>query len=484
MITKEEVLQLLRSTETFRLERTTALRDMDKFQEAICAFSNDLPDSRKNGYLIIGAYDDGSLSGLKVDDNLLNNIASIRSNGNILPLPVMSVERFEYDEGDLLVAEVSPSLVPPVRYRGRTFIRIGPRRDVASEAEERILMEKRASFMATFDATPCFSAKISDIDTDFIKNDYLPKVIDPQLLAEDDRDIKEQMASIHLYDTEHDRPTNAAVILFGKDPKYFMHGAYVQYVHFAGANNGSEILNEREFKGCLAKMLPLLESFVRDAVVTSRPVPISMLREQTVYNYPELALRELLMNACMHRDYQSNMPIRFYQYNDRIEILNAGGLYGEARPENFPNVNDYRNPIIAEAMKALKYVNMFNRGIERVTTMLKENGNPEPIFAVDKITVFEATVKPSLSINLVTNEEKVTKMVTKTVFKQQEIVNEILAFCDTPKSLTQIMGRVGLKHRYNTKKRYIDPLIETGFLVMTMPDKPNSKLQQYQRAKS
>lgn len=434
MLTKEEVLQLLRSTETYRVERTTALRDMDKFQEAICAFSNDLPNSRKNGYLIIGAHDDGSLSGLKVDDNLLKNIASIRSNGNILPLPVMSVERFEYDEGDLLVAEVSPSLVPPVRYRGRTFVRIGPRRDVASEAEERILMEKRASFMATFDATSCFSAKISDIDTDFIKNEYLPSLIDPELLAEDVRDIKEQMASIHLYDTEHDCPTNAAVILFGKDPKYFMHGAYVQYVHFAGINNGSDILNEREFKGCLAKMLPLLESFVRDAVVTSRPIPISMLREQTVYNYPELALRELLMNACMHRDYQSNMPIRFYQYSDRIEILNAGGLYGEARPENFPNVNDYRNPIIAEAMKALRYVNMFNRGIERVTTMLKENGNPDPIFAVDKITVFQATVNPSTSFykaeNCPENADTAQKIAQK--IAQKNVRRTFLAIAETP----------------------------------------------------
>lgn len=71
---------------------------------------------------------------------------------------------------------------------------------------------------------------------------------------------------------------------------------------------------------------------MRDAVVTSRPMPISMLREKNVLNYPDLALRELLMNACMHRDYQSNMPIRLYQYEDRIEILNAGGLYGEARP--------------------------------------------------------------------------------------------------------------------------------------------------------
>lgn len=477
MITKEEVQELLHSTETYRVERTTSTGDMDKFQEAICAFSNDLPNSRKKGYLILGAYDNGTLSGLKVDDALLKKIAAIRSDGNILPLPVMSVERFEFEDGDLLVAEVSPSLVPPVRYRGRTFIRIGPRRDIATEAEERILFERRTSYMATFDATPCFGATIDSIDVDYIKAKYLPQVIDTEVLASDNRDIKEQLSSIHLFDLEHDCPTNAAIILFGNDPQYFLHGCYVQYVHFAGKDRGSEIVNERQIKGSLCKMLPQLESFVRDAVVTARPVSISMLREKTLLNYPDLALRELLMNACMHRDYQSNMPIRLYQYEDRIEILNAGGLYGEARPENFPTVNDYRNPIVAEAMRGLKYVNMFNRGIQRVKNLLKENGNPEPIFTVDKITAFEVTVRPSLSLNLVTSEEKVTKSVTKLT----ETVNDIIAFCSTPRSMTEIMEHIGLKHRYNVKHRYIDPLIDSGVLMMTIPDKPNSRNQKYIR---
>jgi len=101
-----------------------------------------LPNSRQNGYLIIGAKDNGELSGLKVTDSLLKNISSIRSNGNILPLPMMNVERFELDGGDLLVVEVQPSFSTPVRYRGRTFVRIGPRRDIASQDEERILTEK------------------------------------------------------------------------------------------------------------------------------------------------------------------------------------------------------------------------------------------------------------------------------------------------------------------------------------------------------
>lgn len=445
---------------------------MDKFQEAICAFSNDLPNSRQKGYLLIGAYDDGTLSGLKVGDNLLKKISAIRSDGNILPLPVMSVDCVEFDEGDILVVEVSPSLVPPVRYRGRTFVRIGPRRDIASETEERILFERRASYMATFDATPCLSAKITDINTEYIHNEYLPMLIDEETLMADTRSIKEKMAAVHLYDIEHDCPTFAAVLLFGNNPRHFVPGAYIQYVHFAGDTNGSEIINERRFEGSLFEILPKIESFLRDALVTARPIPVSILREKTVFNYPFSALRELIMNACMHRDYQSNMPIRIYQYNDRIEMMNAGGLYGEARPENFPLVNDYRNPIIAEAMRAMKYVNMFNRGIQRVKEMFSSNGNPAPQWNVDKITVFEVIVRPNaeqsdysndtIKADVIKNETNVIKDVIKNLSERQIAICEMLI--DNPTITAKMMANtLGIADR--TVYREIAKIQETGVVI-------------------
>ena len=415
MISKAEIQELLHSTETYRVERTISTGDMDKFQEAICAFSNDLPNSKKNGYLIIGAHDDGKLSGLKVDDALMKKVAAIRSDGNILPLPIMSVERFEFPDGELLVAEVSPSLLPPVRYRGRTFVRIGPRRDIATEAEERILLERRTSYMATFDAMPCLGATINDIDVNYIKQDYLPQVIDTEVLASDKRDIKEQMASIHLYDLTHDCPTNAAIILFGSNPRHFLPGFYIQYVRFAGKAIGGQVLNEKRFQGPLYRLLPELELFVSNAIITQRPVAISLFREKAVINYPNNALRELLMNACMHRDYQSNMPVHLYQFDDHIEIMNAGGLYGEARPENFPTVNDYRNPIIAEAMKEMKYVNMFNQGIRRVQEMLRDNNNEEAVFDVSKLTVFEVNVFSTVDDGTQDVTQDVTQGVTQDV---------------------------------------------------------------------
>ena len=95
-----------------------------------------------------------------------------------------------------------------------------------------------------------------------------------------------------------------------------------------------------------------------------------------------------------------------YQFDDHIEIMNAGGLYGEARPENFPMVNDYRNPIVAEAMKEMKYVNMFNQGVIRVQDMLREIGNREAVFDVSKLTVF--------CVNVFSNEDSITQTTTQT----------------------------------------------------------------------
>ena len=100
---------------------------MDKFCEAICAFANDMPNSKKKGYLLIGVNDDGSRCGLKATDELLLKLSAIRTDGNILPLPVMSVDYIPFEDGDVIVVEVVPSILPPVRYRGRTYIRISAR---------------------------------------------------------------------------------------------------------------------------------------------------------------------------------------------------------------------------------------------------------------------------------------------------------------------------------------------------------------------
>lgn len=183
-----------------------------------------------------------------------------------------------------------------------------------------------------------------------------------------------------------------------------------------------------------------------------------------------------------------NMPTRFYQFTDRIEIMNPGGLYGKARPENFPNVNDYRNPIIAQALKVMGYVNMFNRGVSRVKNMMIDNGNKEPAFNVDKITAFEVISYSAVKYtDLQDNSEAFSKSFPKSFTKlipsyfQQSDINSIeiiLKSLGEPKSAKELASIMSCSTR-TLKDKYLDKMMQAGVIEMTIPDKPNSNIQKY-----
>ena len=152
MLTQDQLTALMADLESDPSERTESTTNTDKFGQAICTFANDLPNHRRPGYLLVGVKDDGALAGIKVTDDLLKNLAGIRSDGNILPQPMMSVAKFSLVGGDVAVVKVHPSDLPPVRYKGRVHIRVGPRKAIANEQEERALSERRIAQAKSFDA--------------------------------------------------------------------------------------------------------------------------------------------------------------------------------------------------------------------------------------------------------------------------------------------------------------------------------------------
>lgn len=477
----EELKSIMADTETFRIEKTISTTNIDKFSQAICAFANDMPNSREFGYLLLGVQDDGSLSGLRADDELLLRLASLRTNGSILPIPSMTVEHVSFDDGDVVVVKVAPSMEPPVRYNGRCYIRIGPRKDIATPEEEAILSEKRQVYNRSFDMHPCREASIDDIDLTLFTSDYLPKAVASDVLSGESRSIRDQLSSLRLFDKKYDCPTNAAILLFGKNPRYYFPGAYIQHVQFDGVDNAAEIVNQNEFSGNLLVMLPRLEAFVETAIVQKRPSPVSVLQERMLADYPKWAIRELLMNAVMHRDYNSNTPTKFYQYQNRLEIVNPGGLYGNARPENFPFVNDYRNPIIAEALKVLGYVNRFNRGIARVQKELIQNGNGAAVFSVDNITVFSVNVprveKVSENVNEKVNEIRAKEEAVFAVLRLSDKSIKILSMCAFGSSSQgDLLSRIGITNQTNNVNNHIRPLIREGLIVKSEKRSPETKM--------
>lgn len=385
MLTEAQLVELLSDLESDRVERTVSVTDTDKFCQAICAFANDLPNHRQPGYLLIGVKDNGSLSGLSVSDQLLLDHGAIRSNGNVLFPPVMSVFKFGLQGGEVAVVEVLPSDMPPVRYKGRIYIRVGPRKAIANEQEERILSERRTAAVRSFDARPCIESNLEDLALGQF-DAYRREAVDAETIAANHRDIEQQLASLRMYDLGRACPTFAGILLFGKNPRFLLSGAYIQYLKLPELDLTDIPQDQAEISGDLNSMLRELELRVKSFVQTSM-YQVNSLEERLLPDYPEWALRELLMNAVMHRNYESNSPVRFYIFSDHIEIQSPGGLYGEATASNFPTRNSYRNPVIAEAMKSLGFVNRFGYGVQRAQDLLKENGNPPAEFEFDEHAV-------------------------------------------------------------------------------------------------
>ncbi len=392
MITEAELHALLTDLKSDRIERTTSTSNTDKFSQAVCAFANDFPAHRQPGYLLVGVKDDGHPSGLKVTDDLLQTLGALRSDGNIQPMPALTVSRFSLPAGDVAVVEVLAADLPPVRYKGRVYLRVGPRRATATEQEERILTERRVSHALTFDALPCLDSSLADLSEDRFRLTYLRHAVSEEVIAENGRPLKQQLASLRFFDLRQDCPTNAGILVLADRPMHYLPGACVQFVRYAGPDLASEILDEKRALGDLRTLLQTLDLIV-DANLHQRPVlEAGGFVETMIHDYPRVALRELLLNAVIHRNYQSTAPIRFYCFSDHITIGNPGGLYGDVTAESFPRTTGYRNPIIAEATRVLGYSNRFGQGIARTTKALEINGNPPAEFHFDAHN-FSVTLK-------------------------------------------------------------------------------------------
>jgi len=384
-MTDEELEGLLRDLESGRTERKESVSDSGRIRQAICAFANDMPNHRLPGVIFIGARDDGTCASLQITDALLRALADMRSDGNILPIPVMTVQKRILRGCELAVILVEPSDFPPVRYNGRVWIRVGPCRATATEEEERRLNEKRRAKDLPFDLHPIRSASLHDLDQDLFRRTYLPAAVAPEVLDGNQRSAEQQMTSMRfLTADEPATPTVVGLLTIGKSPADYIPGAYVQLLRIQGTDLTDPIADQKTCHGPLPELLRQLDEILKANIHVATDIQSAPTEVQRP-DYPLSALQQLVRNAVMHRDYQTtNAPARVTWFQDRIEIQNPGGPFGQVTRQNFgqPGITDYRNPNVAEAMRTLGYVQRFGVGIQIAKKALADNGSPPPDFDV------------------------------------------------------------------------------------------------------
>lgn len=381
-----ELEAMVADLESDLVERKRSGADRSGIRRNICALANDLPGHGRPGLILVGVADDGTCANLTIDDQLLKNLTQMRDDGNILPIPSMEVRKRRSGNCDLAVIEIQPAGAPLVRYQGRVWVKVGPTVRQATPEEERRLSERRRAADLPFDMRPMRDASLDDLDLEYAQGRLLPQAVAADVLDQNQRPLEQQLRSLRLVWQGH--PTWGALLALGKDPQSWLPGAYIQFLRIDGTGITDPIRHQKTLTGRLEDMLRRMEELI-EINVSIRTRIDERSREHRHPDYPIVALKQLAHNAVMHRSYEgTHAPVQLYWYSDRIEIRSPGGLYGRMSPQNFgAGETDYRNPLVAELMHHLGFVQRFGVGIATARRLLDENGNPPPEFDVQPTLV-------------------------------------------------------------------------------------------------
>ncbi len=301
------LIALAADLESDRVERTVSSNDGDKFREAVCAFANDMPDHRLPGVLFVGLRDDGTCGNVPITDQLLQNLASIHSDGNVVPFPSLVVQKRTLNGCEIAVVIVQPSYDPPVRFKGRVSIRVGPRRATASPEEERRLIEKRRSRDVPFDLLPVRSATLDDLNLELFEKQYLPSAVAIEVIEKNNRSVEQQLLSLRFLSLDRDSgemfPTVTGLIVAGREPRDHVPGAYIQFIRFAGTLLTDPIKDNKEIAGPLSEMIQRLDEVFRAHIGVQTEFKSGTVETRRP-DYPLVALQQIARNAIMHRNYE------------------------------------------------------------------------------------------------------------------------------------------------------------------------------------
>ena len=302
---ERELERLLIHGESFRVEYKETSRgdNPNAIREAVCAFSNDLPGSGRPGVIFVGVNDNRRPTGLEISDEILRQLSDIKTDGLTVPPPSMFVEKRRLRGSDVAVVTVVPSDSPPVRYRGRIHVRIGPRRGLATAQDERILNERRRAAAVPFDIQPVPGTTLSDLNLRQFGEDYLPRAFDPVVLDTNERSEVERLAATKMIASADDAtPTILGLLTLGKSPRDYLTNAYVQFLRINGTGLADPIIDEESIDGSLGQILRRCDDKLKAHNRTAVDLTTTDT-ESRVTTYPLPALQQIARNAIMHRTY-------------------------------------------------------------------------------------------------------------------------------------------------------------------------------------
>lgn len=471
-MTSEELLQQLKFIQNMKCEtQTLELKSAEKgcptrLYDSLSSFSNQdnggiiiFGVDEAQGYKEVGVYDAQDIQ-KKINEQCLQMEPIVR--------PILTV--VEKDGKTFAAAEIPGVDLAerPCYYKGKgrlkgSYTRIGDSDEPMTEYEIYSYEAYRKKYQDDIREVKCASLQALD-KTALSKYILLLKEGKPKLAAMDEQSIYELMSI-----TRNRSVTLSSVLLFGLYPQAYFPQFCITAVVVPGKeigevdSDGARFLDNARIEGTIPEILEEAIAFVKRNMRKKTIINPATGKREDRTDYPVTAIREAILNALVHRDYSihtEGMPIQVLMFEDRIEIRNPGGIYGRMSIDQLGKVQaDTRNPVLALALEVLGITENRYSGIPTIRREMKAY-NLVPAEFFDERGNF------------------IVKFYKK-ILEESNADNDLIDFCHTPRNRKEICEFLGVKSVSYAMKRYIQPLIESGEIKLTMPDTPKSPKQKY-----
>ncbi|MCE2416767.1 DUF4062 domain-containing protein, partial [Candidatus Poribacteria bacterium] len=321
-----------------------------------------------------------------------------------------------------------------------------------------------------FDASPCLKALLDDLDTE--QMDWFIRTARRAREFPLTEGVSTEELLVHLNLLNNGRPTNAAVLVFGKAPQQFLISSEVKCAHFHGTEVAKPIPSYQVYKGTAFQLVNQAVDFVLSKIALSVGTRAESVQAPVAYEIPKEVVTEAIVNAIAHRDYTSNASVQVMLFSDRLEILNPGrlppSLTLEQLRETHPSVPN--NRLLARSLYLTQYIEEMGTGTLDMIHRCRDANLSEPEFTDSsgfKITIWRA--KPSEQIEV------------QTEFLRGDLESKVInLLADGPLSRSELSKKLGHKKASGQLYNVVRDLLDSQMIEYTLPEKPRSPRQKYQ----
>lgn len=356
---------LIGAGETTTVEWKQSLSEINEIIETISAFAN-----TEGGKIFIGISKTGKLLGVQLGKGTIENLTNqISQHTDPKVHPRITTKKIEGKE--IIIIDVRKSYDRLTLAFGRPYIRVGKSTMKMSKDEyERLILEKHKEKLQ-FDKEICDKANLNDLDWEFVKKEFIPlyEKSSGKKITGTPKSILESLSCV-----KDNKPTNAGILLFGKDPQKFFMNAYIALARYAAEEVDVKRLDYKEFTGNLFQQIDNCSKYIKENISVMSQLRKDRIQREDIPEYGWFSIREIITNAVCHRDYSNvGTKVIVKMFSNRIEFYNPGGLHKGITPKNIAEMQFSRNPVIAKILAKVEYIEELGEGWNKILKEHKEH---------------------------------------------------------------------------------------------------------------